>query len=99
MSVDPEASHSETEIGSADDGEEERWSGTGGNEGVGPLPPNGQHVKIPAGHELREMKEASELYKSSAFKLQVCMRCSPPAETAYSVGIDRFVDTNCSSQV
>ena len=83
MSVDglePEASNPETEISSVYDNEEQTWSGTGGNEELGPFPPSGQHVKVPAGHELREMKEASELYKSSAFKLQVRMRSSLSAE-------------------
>lgn len=74
---------SETEINSAHDGEGEEWSGIGGNEGADPLPSSGRHVKVPAGHELREMKEASELYKSSAFKFQVRMRCGPSGETPY----------------
>ena len=81
--LDPESSSPETEISSVDDGEGEKWGGTGGNERVGSFPSSGRHVKVPAGHELREMKEASELYKSSAFKLQVRMSCSPSAETPY----------------
>jgi len=66
--LDPKDSDSETESGSAD---EEEWSGTGGGREVDSLPVGGKPVKVPAGHEMREMKEASELYKSSAFKLQV----------------------------
>ena len=67
--LDPEDSGSEPKSGSVD---EEEWGGTGGGEGVDPSPSSrGKPVKVPAGHELREMKEASELYKSSAFKLQV----------------------------
>ena len=76
--LDPGGSGSETEIGSVEESEEEEWNGTGGGEGVGFSPSNGKHVKVPTGHEVREMKEASELYKSSAFKLQVCMQYSPP---------------------
>jgi len=71
--LDPEDSDSETKSDSVDD--EEEWGGTGGS--VDPPPPGGRPPKVPAGHELREMKEASELYKSSAFKLQVRIRCSP----------------------
>ena len=74
-------SGSETEIGSVNEGEEEEWGGTGGGEGVDPPPSNSKHVKVPTGHEVREMKEASELYKSSAFKLQVCMQYSSPTGT------------------
>jgi len=66
--LDPKDSDSEPESGSIDD---EEWSGTGGGGEADPSPPSGNPVKVPAGHELREMKEASELYKSSAFKLQV----------------------------
>lgn len=73
--LDPEDSDpdSESESGSVDD---EEWGGTGGGGEIGPPPLSGKPIKVPAGHELREMKEASELYKSSAFKLQVCMRCN-----------------------
>jgi len=79
--LDPGDSDSETKSDSVNDDEE--WGGTGGGgEGggggdIGPQPPGGKPVKVPAGHELREMKEASELYKSSAFKLQVRIRGSP----------------------
>ena len=68
--LDPKGSDSETGTGSVD---EEEWGGTGGGGEVDSLPSAlaGKPVKVPAGHELREMKEASELYKSSAFKLQV----------------------------
>lgn len=78
--LDPQGLGSESEIGSVDDGEEGEWGGIGGNEGVDIPPSTGKHVKVPAGHELREMKEASELYKSSAFKLQVRIQCSSPTE-------------------
>ena len=78
--VDPGGLGSETEISSINEDEEKTWSGIGGNKRVGHLPSTGQHVKVPAGHELREMKEASELYKSSAFKLQVCMQCNQSTE-------------------
>ena len=74
--LDPEDSDSEPESGSVNDGENEEWGGTGGGEEADPSPSSGKPVKVPAGHELREMKEASELYKSSAFKLQVRIRCS-----------------------
>lgn len=97
--VDPEGFSSETESNSVDDGGEEKWNGTGGGEEVDPLPSSGQHVKVPTGHELREMKEASELYKSSAFKLQVSMRRSLSTEAPYRIGIDRLVDTKRSSGV
>ena len=75
--LDPESSDSESKSGSVDDGEDEEWGGTGRDEEVGLSPSSGKPVKVPAGHELREMKEASELYKSSSFKLQVRIRCSP----------------------
>jgi len=82
MSVDgfdPEDSGSETKSVSVNDDEE--WGGTGGGRDIAPSSPDGKPVKVPAGHELREMKEASELYKSSAFKLQVRIRCSPSGKT------------------
>ena len=74
--LDAEDSDSELESGSVDDGEDEEWGGTGDGREADILPSSGKPVKVPAGHELREMKEASELYKSSAFKLQVRIRCS-----------------------
>ena len=77
--IDPKDSSSETGTGSVEEEEEEEeWGGTGEVGEVDPSPSSGKPVKIPAGHELREMKEASELYKSSAFKLQVRIRCNPP---------------------
>jgi len=69
--LDPEDSDLETESGSANDDDEQEWGGTRGGGEVDPSPSSAKPVKVPAGHELREMKEASELYKSSAFKLQV----------------------------
>jgi len=77
--VDSGDSGSETETGSADN-EEKEWGGTGGGGEVDLPSSSGKPVKVPAGHELREMKEASELYKSSAFKLQVRTRRSPSVE-------------------
>lgn len=71
----PEDAGSETEPGSSNS-EEEEWGGIGGVGEVDPLSSSGKPVKVPAGHELREMKEASELYKSSVFKLQVRKRCN-----------------------
>jgi len=95
MSVDGpdhEDPDSETETGSIDDDDDDHeWGGTGGGGDVGPPPPSGKSVKVPAGHELREMKEASELYKSSAFKLQVRRRCSPSGKMSHltlTCGID-----------
>ena len=76
--LDPEDSDSGTESGSADNDEE--WNGIGGGGEGGPFPSDGKPVKVPAGHELREMKEASELYKSSAFKLQVRIWCNKSVE-------------------
>ena len=67
--LDPGDSDSDTTSDSVNDDEE--WGGTGGGKDIGPPAPGGKPVKVPAGHELREMKEASELYKSSTFKLQV----------------------------
>jgi U3 small nucleolar RNA-associated protein 22 len=76
--LDPQGSGSESEIGSVGDSEEEEWGGIGEGGGVDLPPSSGKHVlKVPAGHELREMKEASELYKSSSFKLQVRIQCNP----------------------
>ena len=98
--LDLEDAGSETKSDSINDDEE--WGGTGGGEGIGPPPPGGKPVKVPAGHELREMKEASELYKSSAFKLQVRIQCSPSSNTSrltLTHGIDRLVDTERSSEV
>jgi U3 small nucleolar RNA-associated protein 22 len=80
--LDPGSLSLESETSSAHDGEGEKWGGTGGNEGVSLLPSNRQHVKVPTGHELREMKEASELYRSNAFKFQVRVY-SPSDETTY----------------
>ena len=83
MSVDghdPEDTGSETESDPPNDEEEEEWGGIGVGGEVDPSSSSGKPVKVPAGHEVREMKEASELYKSSAFKLQVRKRCSPSAE-------------------
>ena len=73
MSIDGpdlEGPESETGASTGDDAEEGEWGGISGG-GESPPSSKGKHVKVPAGHELREMKEASELYKSSAFKLQV----------------------------
>ena len=84
MSVDglhPEVSGSESESGSVDGDDDEEWGGTGGGGEVVPPPSSGKPVKVPAGYELREMKEASELYKSSAFKLQVRIQCNSSSET------------------
>jgi len=81
MSVDGLDQGSETGSCSAD--EEEEWGGTGGGGDIDPSPPGGKPVKVPAGHELREMKEASELYKSSAFKLQVRTRCGTSGKTLH----------------
>ena len=78
--LDPEDSDSEPESGSIEDGEDEEWGGTGGGGEANLSPSSGKPVKVPAGHELREMKEASELYKSSAFKLQVRIQYSPSVE-------------------
>ena len=86
--LDPEDSDSGAESSPGDDDE---WSGTGGGEVVDPSPSRGGPVKVPAGHELRGMKEASELYRSSAFKLQVRIRCTPSAEMprlTHTHGID-----------
>lgn len=83
MSVDghdPEDTGSETESDPPNGEEVEDWGGIGGGGKVDPPSSNGKPLKVPAGHEVREMKEASELYKSSAFKLQVRKRCSPSAE-------------------
>lgn len=77
---DLEDTGSETESGYPTGEEEEEWSGIGGVGEGDPPSSSGKPVKVPAGHELREMKEASELYKSSAFKLQVRKRCSLFAE-------------------
>jgi hypothetical protein len=85
--LDPEGAGSGTETSSVDDIEEEQWGGTGGGEVADPSPSNGKHVKVPAGHELREMREASELYKSSAFKLQVRMQCNLSAETSFLTAV------------
>jgi hypothetical protein len=79
--LDPKDSDSETEIRFRRRRREEEWGGTGGGGEVDPSPSSGKPVKVPAGHELREMKEASELYKSSAFKLQVRIQCNPSVES------------------
>lgn len=48
---------------------EEQWSGVGGKSS---LPPASQTVgKPPTRDELRNIREASDLFKSSSFKLQV----------------------------
>jgi hypothetical protein len=105
MSVDglhPEGSGLESESGSVDGDDDEEWGGTGGGGEADPPPSSGKPVKVPAGHELREMKEASELYKSSAFKLQVRIQCNSSSETprlTLAHCIDRFVDTKRSSEV
>jgi hypothetical protein len=79
--LDPKDSDSEPESGSVDDGEEEEWGGIGGDGEAESPPSSGKLVKVPTGHELREMKEASELYKSSAFKLQVRIQFNPSVES------------------
>lgn len=74
-----------------DDDNDDEWSGIGGGGEAGPPHSSGKPVKVPAGHELREMKEASELYKSSAFKLQVRIRRSLLSEIPRSIfvyGVD-----------
>lgn len=76
--LDPEDPDLGTVSGSVDDDEE--WGGIGGGKEDNPMPSSGRPVKVPAGHELREMKEASELYKSSAFKLQVRIWRTPFVE-------------------
>jgi len=100
--LDPENSDLETESGSANDDDEQGWGGTRGGGEADQSPSSGKPVKVPAGHELREMKEASELYKSSAFKLQVRILCGPSAETSrltLTYGIDRLVDTRRSPEI
>lgn len=58
--------------GSADD-EEEEWNGVNGASGEAE---DGKHTgtkpkKPPTGEELRNIKDATDLYRSSSFKLQV----------------------------
>lgn len=54
--------------------EEEEWGGVGGT-GVGTsastLGGGGKPKKPPTGEEVREIKEATDLYKSNTFKLRV----------------------------
>ena len=100
--LDPEDFGTESKSDSDNEDDEEGWGGTGGGGEVGPPPPGGKPVKVPAGHELREMKEASELYKSNAFKLQVRIRCSLLNETLrliFTHGVDRLVNTGRSPEV
>ena len=87
--LEPNGPDSGTESGSVN--EEEEWGGIGGGGDIGPPPPSGKPVKVPAGHQLREMKEASELYKSSAFKLQVRVRCSLSRKTS-RLTLTRWID-------
>lgn len=62
-----------SEMDEAEDGDE--WGGVEGGSTTAPLPEGQQQPhkskKVPMGEELRDIKDASELFKSSSFKLQV----------------------------
>lgn len=68
--------------GSGDEEEEEQWEGLNGAGGADGAADEGKHTgtkpkKPPTGEELRNIKDATDLYRSSSFKLQVC-HCLPP---------------------
>jgi U3 small nucleolar RNA-associated protein 22 len=60
---------------SGDEGDEE-WGGVGDEvQTVNPArnePSSSKTKKPPTGEELRAIREATDLYRSSSFKLQVC---------------------------
>ncbi|KIY65485.1 Nrap protein [Cylindrobasidium torrendii FP15055 ss-10] len=54
--------------------EDEEWNGVNASEPLDvdeELPRGGKHAKVPTGVEVREMKEAAGLFRSSSFKLQI----------------------------
>lgn len=68
--------HSDEEMNAMDEGEDgEEWKGIGSNAETLP----DEHFtgkksnKPPTGEELRAIKDASDLFKSGSFKLQVCL--------------------------
>ena len=76
--MDDSASHAEDEdedMHTGEEGEEdqEEWGGleAAGNDSEGGTHPGKKPKKPPTGEELRNIKDASELYRSSSFKLQV----------------------------
>ena len=62
---------------SGDEGEEE-WGGLGDEDEPASTahnkPSSSKSKKPPTGEELRAIRDATDLYRSSSFKLQVCSR-------------------------
>ena len=106
----PEDGHSVLEANGPDDaseagedgteGEDEEWEGTGVSMDVDGEPHHergGKPKKPPTGDEVRAIKEATDLFRSSSFKLQVRAACSvaivhsagiiqlPPESEAYTI--------------
>ena len=56
------------------EGDDEEFTGFGeGAGGSGSAPRGGKPKKAPTGSEVRAIKDAAELFRSSSFKLQVTM--------------------------
>lgn len=74
-SVDEDMKSASESDGSADGDEEDEWNGLNSASGEAE---DGKHTgtkpkKPPTGEELRNIKDATDLYRSSSFKLQVCI--------------------------
>lgn len=72
---DAEGSEDSGEMSAMEEGEDGEWGGISGSKDTGSVDDSHSGTKPkkpPTGEELRTIKDASDLFKSSSFKLQVC---------------------------
>ncbi|KAK7471072.1 U3 snoRNP protein [Stygiomarasmius scandens] len=75
-----------------EEGEEGEWGGVGRGESDNLPPVNGSKSLKPTGEEIRAIKNATDLYRSNTFKLQIdALLPNIRPKTKYSAPLDKFL--------
>lgn len=99
--VEDHASQSEEEDVSAmeeEDQEDQEWGGIRGDKDSDAHQPGTKPKKPPTGEELRVIKDATDLFRSSSFKLQVRSSLEFPTERIMNLNPDRCIAAERSTQ-